>query len=414
VLFEVPQSSMGVAMRRHEIVEFFVFRRRPFHRSDASFGRGTACLPFAILLALGVAQLFAIGPAGAQSAAASSAFGESISLSVLPLLGSPVRVTSGPLPFVGGTAPAPYALSNQLASIAVAAPGLGTVLTTKLLTVHASSPLPAAGQATADATVDDLYLRLAGALPLLTVKATTLHSFAQLSGACSGAPDASGSASLTNVRLGGSLGLGLTLPINPAPNTVLINLAGIRVVLNEQILAQSGDTRTLTVNALHISIQALPAIGLGLLSSDVVISQAKASLTCAASQADLAVAVTADAPSVRAGQLLTYTIEAANNGPLTARATTLTDTLPAGVDLISVDPTVGSCASGAVIVCDLGDLAQGAQATVTVVVQTSVPGTLVDGASITSTSPESNLADNQASVTTEVAPPNQSIVAHPR
>ncbi|HEY0782266.1 MAG TPA: DUF11 domain-containing protein, partial [Thermoanaerobaculia bacterium] len=337
-----------------------------------------------------------------------------VTVSVLPLLGSPVRVTSGPLPAVAGTAPAPYDLANQLASVTIAAPSLGTLVSTKLLAVHAASPAPASEQAAADATVDDLDVRLAGLVPLLTVKALTLHSEARLSGPCTGgAPAIAGGANLTNVRLGGTLGLGLTVAADPAPNTVLLNLAGVRVVLNEQIVTQSGDTHTLTVNALHVSIQELPASGLGLLTSDVVIAQSKASLACGAPPADLAVTATADASEVNAGSLLTYTLDVTNAGPGTARAATLTDTLPDGVDLFTVTSTVGSCTEGATIVCDLGDLAPGAHETVTVVVETTVPGPLVDTASVASTTPDPDLTNNQASVATQVDPPNQSIAARP-
>jgi len=84
--------------------------------------------------------------ARAQNQAGSSAFAESVSLQVLPLLGSPVQVSSGPLPAVAGSAPPAYNLTGELASIRVAAPALGTLLETDLLTVDAASTEPDADQ----------------------------------------------------------------------------------------------------------------------------------------------------------------------------------------------------------------------------------------------------------------------------
>ena len=64
----------------------------------------------------------------------SSAFGESVSLTLTPFVGPDVVVTSGPLPTVSGNAPPPYNLTDSVISASVA-----NVLTTGVLTVNASS-----------------------------------------------------------------------------------------------------------------------------------------------------------------------------------------------------------------------------------------------------------------------------------
>ena len=391
-------------MRTNAIVEKFSF---------LFISNRCAAAPF-VLLFLSVAQLFAASPALAQTGA-SSAFGETVNLAVAPSTGRPIRVSSGPLPVVGGSGAAAYNVSNQVASATVSAPTTGQILGTGLITVHASSSLPGAPLMTAESKVDNLNLNLAGAKPLLTVQAKALESSVQLGGSCAAAPIASGSATLAGLRLGGSLGLGLAIPANPLPNTVLLDLVGIRVVLNEQIVAQSAGTWTMTVNALHISVDALPTTGLGFVTSDVVIAQAKASMACPAlSGADLAVTVVDDSTGIKAGTLLTYTVEATNNGPLSAVGTTLIDTLSSGVALLTVDSTLGSCTPGAVVVCDLGDLAPGDHATIIMVVETTLSGNLLDTVSVSSTTPDPNLADNHASMVTPVAPGDPEIVAHPR
>ncbi|NOX61735.1 MAG: DUF11 domain-containing protein [Chloroflexi bacterium] len=88
-------------------------------------------------------------------------------------------------------------------------------------------------------------------------------------------------------------------------------------------------------------------------------------------QADLSVTQNANPSPVEAGTLLTYTIVASNAGPLTATNTRLRDALPASVELLSASPSQGLCTANDnnAVTCRLGDLAQGAQAVVSLVVQ---------------------------------------------
>ena len=73
--------------------------------------------------------------------------------------------------------------------------------------------------------------------------------------------------------------------------------------------------------------------------------------------------------AVTAGRLLTYTLTVFNDGPSDATGVTLTDDLPAGVSYVSDD---GGCDTSGLpqIVCAIGALANGASASVTVVVDT--------------------------------------------
>jgi hypothetical protein len=91
-----------------------------------------------------------------------------------------------------------------------------------------------------------------------------------------------------------------------------------------------------------------------------------------------------------------------NNGPDTATDVELTD-VPAGVGLVSVTPTAGACAGSSTIVCDLGDLANGASATVTIVISTSAAGKLTNSATVSSaesdTDPSNNVEREQTQVT---------------
>ena len=120
--------------------------------------------------------------------------------------------------------------------------------------------------------------------------------------------------------------------------------------------------------------------------------------------ADLGVANSVDRPTADAGENLTYTITVANAGPAVAVGTHLADQLPEGAEFLSATPSQGSCTpSSRDVVCELGDIASAATATVTVVVRVTRPGTAVNVAYVTSQMLDENSGDNQAQATTEVA-----------
>ena len=94
-----------------------------------------------------------------------------------------------------------------------------------------------------------------------------------------------------------------------------------------------------------------------------------------------------------------YTITASNEGPGAATGVSVVDTLPAGTTFVSAKTTQGSCSRAArKVTCDLGELASGTSATVTVVVKApSCPGRLTNTASITADQADPDTADNRSS-----------------
>jgi len=97
-------------------------------------------------------------------------------------------------------------------------------------------------------------------------------------------------------------------------------------------------------------------------------------------RADVTITKSGTPNPVAAGQPLTYTVTALNNGPSQALSVTVNDTLPLGVRFVSAGPSSGSCSAtpavntvttvgNRLITCTLGTIASGAQQTLTIIVR---------------------------------------------
>ena len=122
--------------------------------------------------------------------------------------------------------------------------------------------------------------------------------------------------------------------------------------------------------------------------------------------ADLALTKTSTPASLRLGAgNLTYNLTVANHGPSSASGVTLVDNLPAGLTLVSVNPSQGQCPNNAPVTCNLGNLANGASATVSIVVTPLAENTYINTASVSASTVDLNQANNTASVSTFVGNP---------
>ncbi len=120
---------------------------------------------------------------------------------------------------------------------------------------------------------------------------------------------------------------------------------------------------------------------------------------------DLSIDKTDTPDPVIAGQRLTYTLLVTNDGPSDATGVTVADTLPAGVTYVSATSSQGTVsASGGILTAALGNLAHGAQATITIAVDVdpSARGTLVNTASVSGNETETDLTNNEDEVSTQV------------
>lgn len=118
--------------------------------------------------------------------------------------------------------------------------------------------------------------------------------------------------------------------------------------------------------------------------------------------ADLSISKVDSVDPVVAGTELTYTIQVDNTGDAPADNVVATDVLPAGLTLVSTS----GCAEDPVASpdCSLGSIAPGgsAQFTLTVLVDPSVTGVIVNNVSVTTSSTESNPDNNSATQDTTV------------
>lgn len=90
--------------------------------------------------------------------------------------------------------------------------------------------------------------------------------------------------------------------------------------------------------------------------------------------ADLGVTLQTSGSSTT-GSKATYTATITNNGPSDSTNIAFSSTIPSTSVLISATPSAGTCSVGAAVSCDLGGLANGASATVTIVVSPLSAGT---------------------------------------
>jgi len=105
------------------------------------------------------------------------------------------------------------------------------------------------------------------------------------------------------------------------------------------------------------------------------------------------------------GYNLTYTLTVINNGPSESREVVIIDNLPTEVTFVSVTPSRDCARTGTSITCYLGALADGAAATVKIVVIPKRAGKLINTASVTSSTYDPDSTDNRVTEETTVNAP---------
>src|SRR6266511_3629721 len=117
--------------------------------------------------------------------------------------------------------------------------------------------------------------------------------------------------------------------------------------------------------------------------------------TLVRSPADLGVSISDSPDPVTTGSNLTYTITVTNGGPGAAPAVMVTDTVHRRVTFVSATPTQGTCTpSTESVSCDLGTIANGASATITIVVTKSEAGVISSTAAVSGDVGDENQAND--------------------
>lgn len=170
-------------------------------------------------------------------------------------------VGTGKLPESGG------ALTATLLKLEISKTQTGGILGLDARVGHAST-VGQGKRSRSQATVADVALEVAGQ----PIRATFLEAAA--SAVCDAAGNAVGAASsaIANLTVAGQ-----PIAVTGEPNQVIeLPLLGLRIMLNEQDVKQSGNTADVTVNALHITASD-PVTGKKV---DVIVAQAHADITC--------------------------------------------------------------------------------------------------------------------------------------
>ena len=170
----------------------------------------------------------------------------------------------------------------------------------------------------------------------------------------------------------------ITVVVTPTAAGTIINMAGVAGAQPDNNTANNTATVTTTINP-------------------------------ASPSADLSITKIASPDPDTVGQNLTYTITVTNSGNIGANSTVVTDTLPAGLTVVSVSDNQNgtNSQSGNTVTDNLGTVAAGATATVTIVVTPSQAGSLTNTANVstTSTNTGTNLTASVTSTVTGATPP---------
>jgi hypothetical protein len=125
--------------------------------------------------------------------------------------------------------------------------------------------------------------------------------------------------------------------------------------------------------------------------------------------ADLGMTLTASGGTTT-GTKTTYTATVTNAGPSASSDVALTAQLPTTAVLISAVSSVGTCSVSSGVSCDLGGLANGATATVTIVVEQTTAGSATASVEVSGPENDTNTSNNQATAKVTVTGSTYNVV----
>ena len=197
----------------------------------------------------------------------------------------------------------------------------------------------------------------------------------------------------------------------PASLDYVSDDGGCTVSAGREITCELGPLASGATKTIHV-LTAVAASAGGAIANTAVVSgpnfdpepsNDQATATTAVEQiANLGITKTVSAATARPGETITYTLVAENEGPSASNPTTVTDTLPAGVEYVSDD---GGCNASLAptVTCALGSLANGEAKTIHLVARvTATTGSVTNTALVEGPLPDPEVADDAASATTAI------------
>ncbi len=169
----------------------------------------------------------------------------------------------------------------------------------------------------------------------------------------------------------------------------------------------SGATVTLTLQANAEGLVTNTAIVSGdVQDPNLANNAASATTSVEVLEADLSVSKTDEDDPVDLDDDIVYQIVVENDGPGDATDVEVTDDVPALTSFVSATATQGDCSeTGGTVTCDLGDLASGASATITLTVLADEAGEVTNTAAVSANERDPDEDDNEDSESTIVRGP---------
>ncbi|WP_253839849.1 isopeptide-forming domain-containing fimbrial protein [Actinokineospora globicatena] len=215
-----------------------------------------------------------------------------------------------------------------------------------------------------------------------------------------------GYSTATNVVITDPIGPGMT-PVSATPTQGTCAIVGQVVTCTPGSIGPDGDVTVTIVVDVDPGFVPNTVSNTATVVSDVTEADPSDNTVsiagAAAAVTDLGLVMTPDRPLYAPGDPISWLLTITNNGTSTAREVVLTDQLPANVGSIVVP--AGCVLTTNRVVCDLGDIAPGDTATVLIagqVAANATAGSIVNTASVISSTAEQAPTDNFASSTSTV------------
>ena len=148
---------------------------------------------------------------------------------------------------------------------------------------------------------------------------------------------------------------------------------------------------------------------------DPAVNNAPCITVIAATTADLEIRLPTNPISSPPNSDLRFEIDVVNNGPDTAQNVTATVSIPNGLVLQSVTADVGSCSSngGGFVTCNLGNIVNGLQRTVSVTVQGQTVGQFFSDIAVDADTDDPNVINNSDQAVMNISSSNEPTIVDP-